>query len=76
VGFGVFGGRSGTVGGVDSSVPWIGGRQVMQILVGPVPEQERVGGDGASGGEEAHFIEETCTQSLYPCSLMAVELLK
>jgi hypothetical protein len=26
----------------------------------------------ASGGEEARFMEVTCTQGLYPCSLMAV----
>jgi hypothetical protein len=32
----------------------------------------RVGG----GGEEAHFIEETCTEGLYPCSLTAVEVVK
>jgi hypothetical protein len=30
----------------------------------------------ASGGEEAHFIEVTCTQGLYPCSLMAVGVVK
>jgi hypothetical protein len=41
---------------------------VKQILVGPVLEQERAEGGGASGREEVHFIEETCTQGLCPCS--------
>jgi hypothetical protein len=48
------------------------GRWVIRILVGPVLEQERAGGGGALGGEEAHFIEETCTQGLYTCGLMTV----
>jgi hypothetical protein len=59
-GFGVPGGRSGTVGGVDSLVSWMEGRRVIQIFVGPVLRQERAGG-GALGVDEAPFIEETCT---------------
>jgi hypothetical protein len=27
-------------------------------------------------GEEAHFIDKTCIQGLYPCSLMAVGVVK
>jgi hypothetical protein len=51
-------------------------RWVIWILVGPVLEQERAGEGSASGREEAHFIEETGTQGFYPCSLMAVGVIK
>jgi hypothetical protein len=51
VGFGESGGRSGTVGGVNSSVSWMEGRWVIQILVGPVLEEERAGGGGAWWGD-------------------------
>jgi hypothetical protein len=49
---------------------------VIRILVGPVLEQERAGGGGTLGEEEAHFIEEICTQGLYPCSFTAVGVVK
>jgi hypothetical protein len=52
------------------------GRWVIWILVGPVLEQERAGGGSALGREEACFIEETCTQGLYPCSLKAVGIMQ
>jgi hypothetical protein len=56
------------LGGVDSSVSWMGDRRVIWILVDPVLEQERAGGDSALGEDEAHFIENICNQGLYPCN--------
>jgi hypothetical protein len=45
---------------------------VIWISVGP-DLVEGTGGGGALGrGDEAHFIEEICTQGLYSCSLTAV----
>jgi hypothetical protein len=76
IGFGVPRGRSGTLGGVDSSVSWMRGRWMIGILVGPVLEQEGAGGGRALGVEEAPLVEETCTQGLYTCSLMAEEVVK
>jgi hypothetical protein len=53
------------------------GKRMIWIFVGQVLEQERAGGYGALwGGEEVHFVEETCTQGLCPCSLMAVAFVK
>jgi hypothetical protein len=52
------------------------GRQVIQILVGPVLKYERAEGGGASRGDEACFIEKTHTQGLYPCSLTLVGVVK
>jgi hypothetical protein len=52
------------------------GRQVIQILVGPVLKYERAEGGGASRGDEACFIEKTFTQDLYPCSLITVGVVK
>jgi hypothetical protein len=43
VGFEVSGGKSGTFGGIDSSVSWMEGRPVIRILVGPILKQERAG---------------------------------
>jgi hypothetical protein len=42
---------------------------------GPDLKHKRAGGGSALRGGEALFIEETCTQGLYPCSLL-VGLLK
>jgi hypothetical protein len=52
------------------------GRWVIWILVASVLRYERMEGGGSSSRDEVHFIEETCTQSLYPCSITTVGIVK